>query len=185
MAENDTPKVNQRANFETLNIPTPISLYPLSPPWFISWSDKFSPGWCCTVQLITVWLWSYHSRTLLLELPEQSAEDHRSFHILIALISERCSLDPGPSSLLLLKLTFKLSNRITSWRKRSRYDDTFCIQAQLLGKFVQRSGCLSQNIQQNLIFSASKSLKTSEKGSFSKWQRCIGEIYDLVIREQG
>ena len=32
LAENDTPKVYQKANFETLNILTPLSLYPLSPP---------------------------------------------------------------------------------------------------------------------------------------------------------
>ena len=34
LAENYTPKVYQRANFETLNILTPLSLYPLSPPGF-------------------------------------------------------------------------------------------------------------------------------------------------------
>ena len=32
MAENYTPKVYQRANFETLNILTPLSLHPLSLP---------------------------------------------------------------------------------------------------------------------------------------------------------
>ena len=37
LAENYTPKVYQRVNFETLNILTPLSLYPLSAPLLGPW----------------------------------------------------------------------------------------------------------------------------------------------------
>ena len=55
-------------------------------------------------------------------------------------------------------------------------------------KICPKSACLSQNIQQNLkyflLHNAWKPLKSKTNALFSEWQRCIGEIYDLVIKKR-